>query len=80
MPIIVSVIAKALAFVDYFLGLFATVNATPVTGLAGNCGMSISVYNATVTECGMAIAQSLAGLSDLGLKLAGVMMAGLLTV
>jgi hypothetical protein len=81
MPLIVSIIAKALAFADAFLGAFATVNPVPGTlpGVDANCGV-LYIYNVEITNCGTAVAAALAGLTDVGLVALSQILGGVLAV
>lgn len=76
--IIGSVIAKALAFVDFFLGQFATaeVSATPMVGACAN----LVIYDAEISACGMSIAQRLSGLVEIGLGALNAVLGGVLAV
>jgi hypothetical protein len=74
-----SIIAKALAFTDYFLGMFATATLTANTGLTGACG-NLAVYDAAPNACGMLIAGTLAGLIEVSLAAATSILSGVLAV
>jgi hypothetical protein len=76
MTLLGSVIAKSLAFADYFLGIFASANAGGNVGLGGACG-SIQTYDAGITNCGMTIANALAGTMEVGLATLNNLFAGL---
>jgi hypothetical protein len=83
MPLIASIIAKALVFVDALLGAFATIEPgtvdTSAWGVNANCG-AFEVLNATITPCGAAVAQQLAALANVGLAALGAILSGLLAV
>jgi hypothetical protein len=81
MPLIVSIIAKSLAFVDALLGAFATVNPVPanMAGISANCGY-LPIYDVTITDCGAAVASQLAAFANIGLVALGAILGGVLAV
>jgi hypothetical protein len=79
MPIIASVIAKGLAFVDALLGNFATVVGTATLQGAGAC-QNLILVNVEITPCGTSVANALAGFAEIGLVALNYLFAGLLAV
>jgi hypothetical protein len=70
-----SIIAKALAMVDYVLGFFVLADLGATT--EGSCA-NLATYNVMMTPCGEGIAQSLVGIIDFGLELLMGVFQGLL--
>ncbi len=77
MYLIGSVLAKALAFADTFLNLFATASLSGQ--VTGKC-MNLPIYNAEITPCGASIATQLAGLAEIGMQALAAMLSGVLAV
>jgi len=78
MPIIVSLIAKGLAYEDAVSSLFATVTGT-TTLVAGQCS-NLAVVNVEITPCGLSIAAAQAALAEVQLYALNYLLAGLLAV